>query len=149
MFAWVPRSECRSHEGRCQAGLRARDFEFYVYWCENQNFSIHNPDAYCSICDAIEGIFLAFLASSAIKNGIAEVAKKKQLSWVMFSHICAKHLLSKDFIVQIYPNGKMLKYASTRTRSLLAGGPSDLWPSSFAPFGHSSRVTHADESSSI
>ena len=30
-------------------------------------------------------IFLAFPASSAIKNGIAEVAKKKQLSWVMFS----------------------------------------------------------------
>ena len=50
--------------------------------------------------------FLAFLASSAIKNGIAEVAKKKQLSWVMFSHICAKHLLSKDFIVQIYPKGR-------------------------------------------
>ena len=98
--------------------------------------------------------FLAFLASSAIKNGIAEVAKKKQLSWVMFSHICAKHLLSKDFIVQIYPNGKMLEYASTRSLWALRAPPPGwrplvLLPLSFAPFGYSSLVTHADESTSI
>ena len=99
-------------------------------------------------------IFWHFSQVLAIKNGIAEVAKKKQLSWVMFSHICAKHLLSKDFIVQIYPNGKMLKYAPTRSLGALRA-PTPGWrPLVLLPsfFLRSSTlalwvVTHADESS--
>ena len=45
----------------------------------------HNPMHFAEAVTFGRNIFLAFPASSAIKNGIAEVAKKKQLSWVMFS----------------------------------------------------------------
>ena len=79
------------------------------------NIFFSQSDAFCWSCDVRKEYFFGISSKFCNKEWDCRGCQEETVILSYVLHICAKHLLPKDFILQIHPKGKYHCWRSSRS----------------------------------